>query len=95
MASSVEIFFVRCVRYVHSLVRPHLEEAGESYRQHLWFTVKISAQLLFTGVVLLIHGVAPFLFTRTASKRLEAIYAIMKSRIPLARRQEIDADWHI
>lgn len=75
--------------------RDHLEEAGESYTQHLWFTVRISARLLFTSIALTIHGLIPSLFTRTASSQMEAIYLIMKSRIPKARLQELENDWQI
>lgn len=69
----------------------HPEETGESYIEHLWFTTKMSARFIFTTIVLFIHGVFPFLLMRTASTQIEAVYRIMKSRIPQSRRNEIDA----
>jgi len=70
----------------------HPEETGESYLQHLWFTIKMSARFIFTTVVLLIHGLFPFLLERTASKQIERVYGIMKSRIPKSRREALDAN---
>lgn len=69
----------------------HPEETGESYLQHLWFTTKMSLRFIYTTIVLLIHGIFPFLLTRTASTQIEGVYRIMKSRIPQSRRDEIDA----
>lgn len=68
----------------------HPHSAGETYLEHLWFTTKMMARLIYSGVVVLIHGIFPFLLMRTASSQLEQIYLIMKSRIPEARRNEID-----
>ncbi len=70
----------------------HPEETGESYLEHLWFTIKMSLRFIFTTVVLLIHGMFPFLLERTASKQIERVYGIMKSRIPKSRRDMLDAD---
>lgn len=71
----------------------HPEETGESYLEHLWFTAKMAGRLLFTAVVLLIHGIFPFLLVRTASSTVERVYEIMKSRIPKAKRDVIDAHY--
>lgn len=71
----------------------HPREAGETYLQHLWFTLKMTLRLAYSAVVLLIHGICPILFTRTASSQMETIYAIMRSRIPEKRREEIKQDW--
>lgn len=70
----------------------HPEETGESYLEHLWFTTKMSLRFIYTTVVLIIHGVFPFLLTRAASSQIEVVYRIMKSRIPQSRREVIDAD---
>lgn len=69
----------------------HPESTGETYFEHLWFTTKMSARFLFTTVVIMIHGIFPFLLTRTASQQIEKVYAIMKSRIPKSRRDALDA----
>ena len=69
----------------------HPEETGETYLQHLWFTLGMSLRFFVTMLVILIHGIFPFLLTRTASIHIEKIYQIMKSRIPKSRRDVIDA----
>lgn len=73
----------------------HLEEAGESYGAHLCFTLSMGSNLVITGLVVMIHGIIPCLFTRTASMRVERMYGIMKSRIPADRLKALDADWQI
>lgn len=75
----------------------HPADTGESYLEHLLFTVKMSLRFLYTMVVLIIHGVFPFLLKRAASIQIEKVYGIMKSRIPKSRRDEIDAelDYHV
>ncbi|MES2984600.1 MAG: DUF6356 family protein [Pseudomonadota bacterium] len=71
----------------------HPADTGETYWQHLWFTSKMSARLLYTMTVLIIHGLFPFLLMRAASMQIEEVYRIMKSRIPKSRRDAIDADF--
>ncbi len=70
----------------------HPEETGETYLEHLWFTSKMAARFLYAMLVLMIHGLFPFLLTRAASAQIEVIYRIMKTRIPKSRREAIDAD---
>ncbi len=70
----------------------HPHSAGETYTEHLWFTTKMMFRLLYSGIVVVIHGIFPFLLEREASSQLEKIYLIMKSRIPESRRNEIDAN---
>lgn len=67
---------------------PHM--TGETYFQHLWFTIKMGLRLAFVAMVLMIHGLFPFIFVKTASYQIEQVYRIMKSRIPKKRREEID-----
>jgi Family of unknown function (DUF6356) len=73
----------------------HPEATDETYWQHLWFTSKMSARFLVTTLVIMIHGIFPFLLTRTASAQTEAIYRIMKARIPKSRQDIIDLDYHV
>lgn len=58
----------------------HPAETGESYLEHLWFTIGMSSRFVVVGALLLTHGIFPFLFTRTASGRIEKIYSVMKER---------------
>ena len=66
----------------HESCTKHLDEAGESYLQHLWFTCRMSVRFVAIAIVLVIHGLIPYLFTRTASTQTEKIFRIMKTRRP-------------
>ncbi len=70
----------------------HPEATGETYGEHLWFTLKMAGRFIFTSAAITLHGVFPFLCTRTASIQIEQVYRIMKSRIPKKRREEIDRE---
>ncbi len=59
----------------------HLKEAEESYFEHLKFTVKMGLGMAITGFIIIIHGIFPFIMTKTASNRIEKISVIMKSRV--------------
>lgn len=69
----------------------HPHDAGETYWGHLWFTTTMSARFLCTTIVIMIHGIFPFLLTRTASDVIESTYSTMKNRIPKSRRDALDA----
>jgi len=84
---------VRAQAYAAFTTHPH--EAGETYLQHLWFTLRMAARFMVACAVLLIHGLIPCLFTHAASAQIEAMYRIMKTRIPKARRDEIDGDYSV
>ena len=73
----------------------HPQDTGETYWQHLWFTVRMSGRLLYGMAVLMVHGLFPFLLTREGSKQIEKIYRIMKTRIPKPRLDAIDLDYHV
>ncbi len=73
----------------------HPEDTDETYWQHLWFTVKMSLRFFYTTIVIMIHGIFPFLLTRAASDQIDAIYCIIKQRIPKSRRDAMDADYHV
>lgn len=79
----------------HRAFTEHPEETGETYLQHLRFTFGMSLRFFLTTLVILIHGLFPFVLTRTASLHIERIYRIMKSRIPKSRRDAIDADYQL
>ncbi len=59
----------------------HPESAGESYWQHWWFTFCMGLRLIYTGVSLLIHGLFPFFFVRTASNNIAYMYGVMRKRV--------------
>ena len=80
----------RVAKEVEKAFTEHPEATGETYLQHLWFTFTMAMRFLYTSTAILLHGLFPFLCTRTASAQIERIYAIMKSRIPVHRREAID-----
>ena len=82
---------VRALRHgVGRAFSAHPGETGETYLQHLWFTVRMAGRFVYTTTVLLIHGLFPFLLMKAASVQIEAVYTIMRSRVPKARRDIID-----
>ena len=80
---------------VKHLFTDHPAEVGETYLQHFSFTLKTSLRLLWSGFILFLHGVFPFLFTHTASNLVEKLYLLLKSRIPKARREKSEGDYNI
>ncbi len=80
---------------VHAAFTEHPRLTGETYLEHLWFTLTMSARFIYVTIVLTIHGLFPFLLTRAASRQIEVVYAIMKTRIPKARRDAIDLDYSV
>lgn len=73
----------------------HPQTTGETYWQHLWFTFTMSLRFIYTTVVLMIHGLFPFLLDRAASRQIERVYRVMKTRIPKSQRDAIDADYSV
>lgn len=73
----------------------HPHDTGETYWQHLWFTTRMCGRFLYAVIVLMIHGLFPFLLTRAGSKQIEKIYRVMKTRIPKPRLDEIDLDYSV
>ncbi len=58
----------------------HLRELNETYVQHAAFALGSALQLLLIALVLVIHAVCPWWFTRTASTRLQTLLNQMKAR---------------
>lgn len=65
---------------IRKLFTDHCHAAGETYFEHLGFTIKTSATLLFSGFAIFIHGLLPFLFTTTASANIKRLYATIVAR---------------
>jgi len=63
-----------------SLLTKHLHDANESYFEHLAFTVKVGVTLIVIGIVAMLHGLMPFVFTHTASGMLCKLMDEMKAR---------------
>ena len=58
----------------------HPHEAGETYLQHLGFTLMMAARLLFTGSALVVHGFFPFLCVHVGSKTIRGCHSILDER---------------
>lgn len=76
---------------VEKLFTEHPHETGETYGQHLLFTIKMGSRIIACGTAILVHGLLPFTFKRTTSRQIEEIYMILRRRIPLKRREELRA----
>lgn len=55
----------------------HLREVNETYFQHFRHAMYFSLQMLLAASACAIHGIFPFLFERTGSKRVAQLYADM------------------
>ncbi|MDH3713786.1 MAG: DUF6356 family protein [Gammaproteobacteria bacterium] len=52
----------------------HPASVGESYFEHLCAAGGFTASLLLAAVACAVHALLPFLFERTASARIDALY---------------------
>lgn len=73
----------------------HPHEAGETFWQHFWFTFTMSMRFLYTGVVIITHGLFPFLLKREGSRQIEKVYKIMEMRKPQNSAQSHHMDYEI
>ena len=55
----------------------HPREQGETYVQHMGVAMRFGVRLLGAGVAACVHGVAPFLFKKTASRAICDLHAEM------------------
>lgn len=69
----------------HKAFTEHPAAAGETYWQHLLFTLGMGARLMFAGFVILIHGILPFALTYTGSKHLKKCNKILSERAQKAQ----------
>jgi len=53
----------------------HPREMGETYGQHLRVAFRFGGRLLAAGAAACLHGLAPFLFKKTASREICALHA--------------------
>jgi hypothetical protein len=58
----------------------HLDGAGESYFEHLLFTLKIGGLMLIAGMVVVIHGLMPFILETAGSDRIAHINKLLCER---------------
>jgi hypothetical protein len=58
----------------------HLKDIGENYFIHAVIALSYSITLLALAVVVLIHGIIPFVFVNTASNGVSALEERMEKR---------------
>jgi hypothetical protein len=67
-------------RAIDDLFLQHPAAAGETYLQHLLFTVKTGGHLLLTSIALILHGFVPKFYQTTASDRIIRLNDVMQER---------------
>lgn len=55
-------------------VKPHLEEIGESYFQHMGFAFSFSRRMIGAGFCCFIHALFPNTFRKTGSSCIAVLY---------------------
>ena len=55
----------------------HPSTVGETYLEHMGVASRFSGSLMLASLACLVHGLLPFLFTRTGSSTVSALYAEM------------------
>ena len=58
----------------------HLNFVGESYVQHLRFTIQLSFDLLLLSLVSIVHGLCPWILTGKVSDRVKELNDILNKR---------------
>lgn len=52
----------------------HPETVGETYAEHLGVACSFGSRMLMAGIACIVHGLFPFLFTRTGSRTIGTLY---------------------
>ena len=60
----------------------HLNEVGETYWEHFWCTLKYCCLFFGLSIIILIHGIFPFILTTTASNKIKALNEDLTCRQP-------------
>ena len=60
-----------------SFLTDHLDEVGESYREHMLKAVGFALTMIVGGIACLVHALLPFLFVRTGSTRIQHLHEVM------------------
>jgi hypothetical protein len=59
------------------LFTDHPASVGENYFEHLFAAARFSGGLLIAALACLVHAVLPFIFVKTSSIRVTALYQHM------------------
>jgi len=60
--------------------KENLNQANESYFQHMGFALNISIQLLNGSVTAFIHAFLPSIFTTNAGSKIRKLYSFVENR---------------
>lgn len=58
----------------------HPASVGQTYLEHLRFAWHFGASMVLGGLACTVHGVLPFLFEASGSRRVRALHARLASR---------------
>lgn len=65
----------------HQSYTQHLDEVNTTYFEHLGLAIFNSLRLIAIPPILIIHGITPFLFTKTSSNLLKSVlYSFPRSK---------------
>ena len=77
------------------LFTEHPASVGETYLEHMGSAWSFSAHMLVGAIACLLHGILPFLFTKTGSEIITGLYdrmVVNRSKLPpVATRNSRDA----
>lgn len=59
------------------LFSEHPRSVGETYLQHMGMAGRFGARMITAGAACLVHGLLPFLFTKTGSRAINELYRRM------------------
>ena len=65
------------------LLTEHPATVGETYAQHLRFAFRFGGSMVIGGLACMVHGLLPFSFTTSGSRRVRRLHAILSG--PRAR----------
>jgi hypothetical protein len=71
----------RFKEFIHEWFLKHPQSGGETYTRHLFFTLTQGTYIVITGLALIVHGLVPKFFEKTASMRTFKTYDLFKSRM--------------
>ena len=66
------------------LLTEHPAAMGETYLEHLRFAFGFGASMIAGGLACLVHGLLPFCFTTSGSRRVRALYGVLNRPGPRA-----------
>lgn len=78
------------MKKILSAFKAHPASVGETYFQHMGSAFSFSAAMLLAGLACMVHGVLPFLFTKTGRSTVEDLH----ERMVLHRHRAARSDRH-